>query len=123
MELLPVEEQEAVLRRQNSVSRARPAGREGPDVRFHRLAPIRREGRDVDERRHFGSITRFGGRRPFPRPRLAKAPTLQPEAICGTWAIRPRISAAALSRQLLPGPRCRFSPNLLVVLFSEFRNR
>ena len=41
MEFFPVEEQEAVLRRQNSVSRARHARREGSAERFHRLAGTR----------------------------------------------------------------------------------
>src|SRR4029453_5909885 len=60
MEFFPVEEQEAVLRRQNSVSRARHAGREGSDERFLRLALVRHEARDVDERRHFGIIAHLG---------------------------------------------------------------
>src|SRR5215212_12146906 len=63
MELFPVEEQEALLRRQNSVSRVRLAGREGSDERFHRLALVRHEGRDVDERRHFGIVARLGDHR------------------------------------------------------------
>src|SRR5215204_2462050 len=63
MKLLSVEEQEAVLRRQNSVSRARLVGREGSDERFHRLALVRHESRDINERRHFGSITRLGDHR------------------------------------------------------------
>src|ERR671913_34134 len=47
MELFPVEEQEALLRRQNSVSRVGLSGQEGSEDGFHRLALIRREGRDV----------------------------------------------------------------------------
>src|SRR5829696_4599502 len=63
MELFPVEQQEAVLRRQNKVSRARHAGRDAGDERFLRLARVRHPARDVDERRHVGIITRLGDHR------------------------------------------------------------
>jgi hypothetical protein len=58
MKPFPVEEQEAVLRRQNR--RHRCARRRIGNERFHRLALIRREGRDVDESRYFWIITRLG---------------------------------------------------------------
>jgi hypothetical protein len=45
VELVPVQEQEALLGRQDR--RLRPVGRETGDERVDRLALIRREGRDV----------------------------------------------------------------------------
>ena len=47
MELVPVEEQEPLDRRQDR--RLRPVGREGAEQRVHRLARVGREGGDVDE--------------------------------------------------------------------------
>src|SRR5215217_8367337 len=61
MKLFPVEEQEAVLWRQNW--RHRCAGRRIGNERFHRLALVRHEGRDIHEPRHFGIITRLGNYR------------------------------------------------------------
>ena len=60
VELGPVEQQKAVLRRQNR----RPGfERQVGDERVHRLARIRREGRDVDERPHVGIGARLGDHR------------------------------------------------------------
>ena len=52
MKLLPIQEQEAVLRRENR-RRGRVGGKIG-NARVHRLALVRRERRDIDERRHIG---------------------------------------------------------------------
>src|SRR5215210_225083 len=62
VKLFPVEEQEAVLRGQNR--RHRRAGRRIGDERFHRLTSVRHEGRDINERRHFGIVARLGDHRP-----------------------------------------------------------
>src|ERR687885_267351 len=61
MKLCPVEEQEAVPRRQNW--RHRCAGRRIGNERVYRLVLVRREGRNVDKRRHFGIVTRLGDHR------------------------------------------------------------
>src|SRR4051794_11633336 len=58
MELLPVEEQKSVLRRQDR--RLRAIGREARDESVHRLALVRHEARDVDEGRHLGMVSRLG---------------------------------------------------------------
>ena len=58
MELLPVEEEKPVLRRQNR--RNGRAGRRVRDQRVDRLALVRSERRDVDERRHLRMVARFG---------------------------------------------------------------
>src|ERR671914_2610450 len=63
MKLSPIEQQEAVLRRQNKVSRARHAGRDAGDERFLRLARVRHPARDVDERRHVGMVASLGDHR------------------------------------------------------------
>jgi hypothetical protein len=61
VELLPVEEQETVLRRQNW--RHRCVGRRIGNERVHRLALVRHEGRDVDECRHVGIVSNPGDHR------------------------------------------------------------
>src|SRR6186997_2648409 len=62
MELLPVEEEKAVLRGQ--YRRLRPVGRKTPDEGVHRLAGVRHKGRDIDEGDHVGMRTRLGDHRP-----------------------------------------------------------
>src|SRR5215210_4855262 len=61
MKLFPVQEQEAVLRRQNRWYRC--AGRWIGNGRFHRFALVRHEGRDIHESRYFGMITRLADHR------------------------------------------------------------
>src|SRR5215210_1235785 len=61
MKFFPVEEQEAVLRRQNR--RHWCAGRRIGNERFHRFSLVWHEGCDVDKSRYFGMITRLANYR------------------------------------------------------------
>jgi hypothetical protein len=57
VELLAVEEEESLLRREDR--RLGPVGREASDEGVDRLALVGHKGRDVDERRNLGMRTRL----------------------------------------------------------------
>jgi hypothetical protein len=93
VELLPVEEQKPVLRGQNR--RQGRAGRRISDQRVYRLAFVRSEGRDVDERCNLGMVSRLGDDRPAVRAMMLSFQIERPPRCYSAPAIPSSLDAGA----------------------------